>query len=78
MEETSNTNTTPRHLQNDACYVCGGEDHGATFTETGSGHNYWSNADARAYFKAEATRSQYDGSVEAAFVAEHIPEAVSR
>ena len=53
-------NTTPkpvpRHLMPQSCYVCGRDPHGATFTDTGKGHDYWSNADAAAYFAAEDAR----------------------
>lgn len=42
---------TPAHLLPDACHVCGGEEHPNT-----SGHNYWSNAEARASESREARR----------------------
>lgn len=55
------------------CYVCGGSPHGDTFTETGKGHNYWSEADAEAYFRAEDAKQTHTYSPEAAYVAAYRP-----
>lgn len=43
----------PRHLLPQSCYVCGGDPHP---DQGPKGHNYWSNADAEAYFAAEDAR----------------------
>lgn len=40
---------TPRHLLPENCYMCGHAPH----AQTPTGHAFWSNADAAAYFKAE-------------------------
>lgn len=69
---------TTSHQAPDACFVCGGTDHGATFTETGKGHNFWSNADAKAEFAAadaQTTVRYSDGTTtpEANYVAQHRP-----
>lgn len=72
------TTTVPAHLLPTSCFVCGGGDHGATFTETGKGHNFWSNAEAKAEFAAEdrrtvATYSDGTTTPEAHYVAEYRP-----
>ena len=65
---------TPVHLLPTSCHVCGSpEDHGQTFTLTGKGHNFWSNADARAEFAAEDARLSRPGYAEARYVAEYRP-----
>lgn len=48
------TKPTPTHLLPDSCYVCGGAAHPQP--TPGKGHDYWSNADAAAEFKADAAR----------------------
>lgn len=62
---------TPTHLLPNSCYVCGGQPH-ADHAATG-GHNYWSNADARAYFRAEDARLQPAETPEARYVRQHRP-----
>lgn len=66
-------NTIPDHLRDDRCHVCGLPDHGPTFTDTGDGHDYWSNADARRYFEAESARLSRSGYQEARYVAQYRP-----
>lgn len=50
-------NEVPVHKRPTSCHICGSaEDHGQTWTLTGKGHNFWSNADARAEARAEDAR----------------------
>jgi hypothetical protein len=57
------------------CFICGGIDHGDTFTATGQGHNFWSNASAAEHFLAEDRRmgcvrySSGESTVEGQYVA---------
>lgn len=72
------TRSTPEHLLPDHCYVCGCQNHGDTFTRTGEGHNFCSNADAERHFKDEAPHQsvRYSSGAttpEAAYVAEYRP-----
>lgn len=67
------SDTTPRHLRPENCYVCGGEPHADR-----SEHNFWSNVDAAAHFAAEGRRmaapvySTGARTPEAAYVDQHI------
>lgn len=53
MDNTATSTPTPTHLLPDHCYVCGGAEHPDRAPE---GHNFWSNRDARTYFRAESKR----------------------
>ena len=65
--------TTPTHLLPDSCYVCGGRPHADQPITPTSGHNYWPNADAAAYFRREDARHQPAETPEARYVRQHRP-----
>lgn len=60
----------------EACYVCGLTETEGYHGSKSPRHNYWSNADAAAFFAKEDAKSRYNGSVEHAYVASFIPEAL--
>lgn len=57
----------PKHLQDNACYICGGGTHPTTAT-----HEYWANTDAAEYFRTADCGQADDGYVEARYVDEYV------